>query len=113
MVVGGSFLSMEIHLAWDLRDGDEWIEGYFQSGTSRLWIDANGDLMAKSMIGAATDEEYNLELESPGKERRYQVSFFGRNEVELKVKEGPMFRFARMRNDETKVDLFGRKVKKS
>ena len=113
MVVGGSFLSMEIHLAWDLRDGDEWIEGYFQSGTSRLWMDPTGDLMAKSMIGAATDEEYNLEIESPGKERRYKVSFFGQNEVELSVKDGPMFRFVRMRNDEAKVDLFGRKVKKS
>jgi hypothetical protein len=111
MVVGGNFLSMEIHLAWDLRENDEWIDGYFQSGTSRLWMEPNGELMAKSMIGAATDEDYTLEFEAPGKERRYQVSFFGENEVTLRVQDGPMFRFVRMRNDESKVDFFGRKVK--
>ena len=112
MVVGGSFLSMEVHLAWDLRDGDEWIDGYFQSGTSRLSMESNGDLLAKAMIGASTDEEYSLQFESPGKERRYQVSFFGENEVTLRVQDGPMFRFARMRNDNSKVDILGRKIKK-
>jgi hypothetical protein len=111
MVVGGNFLSMEIHLAWDLRENDEWIDGYFQSGISRLWMEPNGELMAKSMIGAATDEDSTLVLESPGKERRYQVSFFGENEVTLRIQDGPMFRFVRMRNDDSKVDFFGRKVK--
>ena len=113
MVVGGSFLSMEIHLAWDLRAGDEWIDGYFQSGTSRLSMDPNGELLAKAMIGASTDEEYSLLIESPGKERRYQVSFFGENEVTLRIQDGPVFRFVRMLNDDSKVDLLGRKIKKS
>ena len=113
MVVGGSFLSMEVHLAWDLRGGDEWIDGYFQSGTSRLSMEPNGDLLAKAMIGASTDEEYSLLIESPGKERRYQVSFFGENEVTLRIQDGPVFRFVRMLNDDSKVDLLGRKIKKS
>ena len=111
MVVGGSFLSMEVHLAWDLRDGDEWIDGYFQSGTSRLSMEPTGDLLAKAMIGASTDEEYTLQFESAGKERRYQVQFFGENEVTLTVQGGPMFRFVRMRNDKSTVDFFGRKTK--
>jgi hypothetical protein len=113
MVVGGSFLSMEVHLAWDLRGGDEWIDGYFQSGTSRLSMEPNGDLLAKAMIGASTDEEYSLLIESLGKERRYQVSFFGENEVTLRIQDGPVFRFVRMLNDDSKVDLLGRKIKKS
>ena len=111
MVVGGSFLSMEIHLAWDLRAGDDWIDGYFQSGTSRLSMEPNGELLAKAMIGASTDEEYSLQFESPGKERRYQVRFFGANEVTLAVQDGPIFRFVRMRNDKSAVDFFGRTVK--
>ena len=109
MVVGGSFLSMEVHLAWDLREGDEWIDGFFQSGTSRIQMDPNGELFAKAMIGASTDDEYSLQFEPPGKERRYQVSFFGKNEVTLSVQDGPKFTFVRMRNDASKVDFFGRK----
>ena len=111
MVVGGSFLSMEVHLAWDLRAGDEWVDGYFQSGTSRLSMEPNGELLAKAMIGASTDEEYSLQFESPGKERRYQVQFFGANEVTLTIQGGPMFRFVRMRNDSSTVGFFGRTVK--
>ena len=109
MVVGGSFLSMEVHLAWDLREGDEWIDGFFQCGTSRLRMDSTGELVAKAMIGASTDEDYSLQFEPPGKERRYQVSFFGKNEVTLGIQDGPQFTFVRMRNDASKVDFFGRK----
>ena len=113
MVVGGSFLFIELHLAWDLHNNDEWVDGYFQSGTSRIWVEPSGELVAKAMIGAATDVDYSLELEPPGKERRYHVRFRGNNEVELRMEEGAVFRFVRMRDERAQTDLFGRPIEDS
>ena len=98
MVVGGSFLSMEVHLAWDLREGDEWIDGFFQSGISRIWIERSNTLIARALIGVVTNEDYEIEIEPPGTERRYSVRFQEKNELILNMDDGPRLAFKRLQN---------------
>ena len=111
MVIGGTFLAIELQLAWDVRDGDEWIDGYFQSGVSRIWFERSTVLVAKGLIGVTTDEDYGLELEPPGKERRYRVRFYGKNELELAREDGPVFTFKRLQNGSARRDTSDRPAK--
>ena len=102
MVIGGTFLAIELQLAWGAGDNDEWIDGFFQSGVSRIWLERSNVLVARGLIGAATDEEYGLELEPPGKERRYKLRFSGKNELSLTMEDGPQFFFKRLQNSAAK-----------
>jgi len=98
MVIGGSFLAIDIQLAWDAKEGDEWIDGFFQSGISRIWVERSNTLIARGLIGVTTDEDYGLEIEPPGKERRYSVRFQQKNELVLNMEDGPRFSFKRLQN---------------
>ena len=111
MVIGGGFLAIELQIAWGARDEDEWIDGYFQSGVSRIWFERSTVLVAKELIGVTTNEEYELEIEPPGKERRYRVRFHGKNELELAMEDGPTFSFKRLQNGSTRRDPSGRLIK--
>lgn len=111
MVIGGTFLAIELQLAWGARDNDEWVDGYFQSGVSRLWVERSNVLVARGLIGATTDENYGIELEPPGKERRYRVRFYGKDELELTMEDGPRFTFKRLQNGVVRRDASGRPVK--
>ena len=68
-------------------------------------------LVAKGLIGATTDEDYGLELEPPGKERRYRVRFYGKNELELALEDGPVFTFKRLQNGSARRDTSDRPAK--
>jgi len=98
MVIGGTFLAIDIQLAWDAKEGDEWINGFFQSGISRIWVERSNILIARGLIGVTTDEDYGLEIESPGRERRYTVRFQEKNELVLNMEDGPRFAFKRLQN---------------
>jgi len=98
MVIGGTFLAIDIQLAWDAREGDEWIDGFFQSGISRIWVERSNTLIARGLIGVTTDEDYGLEIEPPGKERRYSVRFQEKNELVLNMEDGPRLAFKRLQN---------------
>lgn len=98
MVIGGTFLAIDIQLAWDAKEGDEWINGFFQSGISRIWVERSNILIARGLIGVTTDEDYGLEIESPGKERRYTVRLQENNELVLNMEDGPRFAFKRLQN---------------
>lgn len=111
MVIGGSFLAIEIQLSWGAHDNDEWVDGYFQSGVSRIWFERSKVLVAKGLIGVTTDEDYVLEIEPPGKERRYKVRFYGNNELELTMEDGPRFVFKRLQNGSSRRDASGKSAK--
>jgi hypothetical protein len=98
MVIGGNFLAIDLQIAWDARDGDEWIDGYFQSGISRIWFERSKVLVARGLIGVTTGDDYGIDIEPPGKERRYRIQFFGKNELELAMDDGPRFLFKRLLN---------------
>ena len=111
MVIGGNFLAIEIQLSWGAQDNDEWVDGYLQSGVSRIWFERSKVLVAKGLIGVTTDEDYVLEIEPPGKERRYKVRFYGNNELELTMEDGPRFVFKRLQNGSSRRDASGKSAK--
>ena len=98
MVIGGTFLAIDIKLAWDAQEGDEWIDGFFQSGISRIWIERSNTLIARALIGVVTNEDYEIEIEPPGTERRYSVRFQEKNELILNMEDGPRLAFKRLQN---------------
>ena len=108
MVIGGTFLAIDIQLSWDAREGDEWIDGFFQSGISRIWVERSNTLIARGLIGVTTDEDYSLEIEPPGKERRYSVRFREKNELVLNMEDGPRFSFKRLQNGGARHSASGR-----
>jgi hypothetical protein len=111
MVIGGNFLAIELQLSWDAHVDDEWVDGFFQSGVSRIWLERSKVLVAKSLIGVTTGENYGLEIEPPGKERRYRVHFFGKNELELAMVDGPRFLFKRLLNGDPRRKTSKRSTK--
>ena len=98
MVVGGTFLAIDIKLAWDAQEGDEWVDGFFQSGVSRIWIERSNTLIARALIGVMTNEDYEIEIEPPGTERRYSVRFQEDDELVLNMDDGPRLAFKRLQN---------------
>ena len=98
MVVGGTFLSIDLQLLWDAREGDEWVKGFFQSGVSRIWIERSNTLVARSLMAVITDEDYTLQIEPAGQDRRYSIRFQEKNELILNMEDGPRFAFRRLHN---------------
>ncbi len=110
MVIGGTFLSIDVQLLWDSQEGDEWVKGFFQSGVSRIWIERSNTLVSRSMMGVITDEDYTLQIEPSGEDRRYSVRFQEKNDLILNMEDGPRFVFRRLYNGSAKGNAAGRRV---
>lgn len=110
MLLVDGFLSIELHLGMVDTSRELLFESYFQSGVSRVEIDAFGQLSLESAIGAQVDEEGYLDFEPPGVKRLYRYVLEGESLVLTNLQRRARLFFRRVQHDPPKRNLLGREV---